>query len=118
MIAIRGAITIEQDTPEQIKDATLELLIEIMNRNHLDSDKMVSVLFTATTDIKSAYPGKFMREGLNIYDTAILHFQEMNVEGSLPLCIRVLIHYNDDIEAYPIYLRGAKVLRPDLHELL
>lgn len=116
MIAIRGAITITEDAPEQIRDATIELLSEIISRNHLIQKKMVSVLFTATSDIVSAYPGRFMREGLGIHDVAILHFQEMHVQGSLPLCIRVLIHYNDDIDVYPVYLRGAKSLRPDLEK--
>ena len=118
MIAIRGAITITEDTPEQIKDATIELLSEIIRRNHLTQEKMISILFTATSDIVSAYPGRFMREGLKIHDVAILHFQEMHVKNSLPFCIRVLIHYDDDIDVYPVYLRAAKSLRPDLEKQL
>jgi chorismate mutase len=114
MIAIRGATTVEKDTPEMIKEATLDLMQEIIMKNQLSPEKMVSILFTATQDIKSVYPGKFVREMLKIENVAILHFQEMNVTGSLPLCIRVLIHYNDDISTYPIYLKKAKNLRPDL----
>lgn len=118
MIAIRGAITIEQDTPDLVKEATVELMNEIIRKNQLTSEKMVSILFTATQDIQSVYPGKFVREVLNIEDVAILHFQEMHVEGALPLCLRVLIHYNADIKVYPIYLRNAKMLRPDLEKLI
>ena len=114
MIGIRGATTIEHDTPELIKDATVELMNEIISRNQLIPERMVSIMFTTTHDIKSAYPGKFLRENLNIHDVAILHFQEMHVTNSLAFCIRVLIHYNDDVEIYPVYLRGAKTLRPDL----
>lgn len=116
MIAIRGATTIEQDTPEEIKEATIELMNEIISRNQLSSEKMVSVLFTATGDIKSAYPGKFIREEMHLDDVAILHFQEMHVQGSLPRCIRVLIHCNDQNESHPVYLRKAVSLRPDLKE--
>ena len=118
MIAIRGAITVEQDSPDLVKEATVELMNEIIKINQLSPEKMVSILFTATQDIQSVYPGKFVREVLNIEDVAILHFQEMHVAGSLPLCLRVLIHYNDDIKVYPIYLRNAKKLRPDLEKLL
>lgn len=118
MIAIRGAITVDHDTPDRVKEATVELMNEIIMRNHLAPGKMVSILFTATQDIQSVYPGKFVREELNIHDVAILHFQEMHVAGSLPLCLRVLIHYNDDIEAYPIYLRKARILRPDIEKQL
>jgi len=118
MIAIRGAITVEQDTVDQVKEATVELMNEIIKKNQLVSEKMVSILFTATQDIQSVYPGKFVREVLNIEDVAILHFQEMHVAGAIPLCLRVLIHYNDDSKVYPIYLRGAKILRPDLEKML
>jgi chorismate mutase len=114
MIAIRGAITVEQDTEDLVKEATVELMNEIIMKNKLLPERMVSILFTATQDIQSVYPGKFVREELNIQDVAILHFQEMHVSGSLPLCLRVLIHYNDDMKSYPIYLRKAKKLRPDL----
>lgn len=116
MIAIRGAVTIERDTPELVKEATVELMNEIITKNKLSPEKMVSILFTATQDIQSVYPGKFVREVLNIADVAILHFQEMHVVGSLPLCLRVLIHYNEDIKTCPIYLRKAKNLRPDLEK--
>ena len=118
MIAIRGAITIEQDTPDLIREATVELMNEMIKRNQLAPEKLVSILFTATQDIQSAYPGKFVREVMNIQEVAILHFLEMHVVGSLPLCLRVLIYYSDDRKIYPVYLREAEKLRPDLSKQL
>lgn len=114
MIAIRGAITIEKDTPEEIREATVLLISTILDRNGLEPEKIISVLFTATKDITSAYPGKFMRSDLGLDKTAILHFQEMEVTGSLPLCIRVMMHYDSDTRPENIYLRKARRLRPDL----
>lgn len=114
MIGIRGATTIERDTEENIEKAAVELMKEIIKRNNLDDKKIVSVIFSATDDVKSAYPGKFLRDTMGLRDLAILHFQEMNVSGSLRLCIRVLIHYDDCIIASHVYLHGAENLRPDL----
>lgn len=114
MIGIRGATTIEKDTPEQIEKAAVELMTEMMHQNSLKEEKIVSVLFSATGDVKSAYPGKYLRETMGLNDIPILHFQEMYVDGSLHLCIRVLIHYEDKIKPRHIYLHGAEKLRPDL----
>lgn len=114
MIAIRGAITIEMDTPEEIREASVLLMKRIVDRNQLETEKIISLFFTATKDISSAYPGKFVREELGLDKVAILHFQEMEVKDSLPLCIRVLIHYDGNQMPENIYLRKAKVLRPDL----
>ena len=114
MIAIRGAITIKKDTPEEIRVASVKLVREMIEVNHLDINRLISILFTATTDIRSPYPGKFAREALELSDVAILHFQEMYVEESLERCIRVLMYYEDLIKPVPVYLDGATKLRPDL----
>lgn len=114
MIAIRGATTIDTDTPVKIKEATVELMRELIAQNGLKPEKMISVLFTATKDICSAYPGKYLREELGITDVPILHFQEMDVQGALVLCIRVMIHYDASVPGTSVYLRKAKSLRPDL----
>lgn len=114
MIGIRGATTIVRDTPEAIKIASVELMKEIMSLNGLKKEKIVSVLFSATDDVKSAYPGKYLRDEMDFSETAILHFQEMYVTGSIRLCIRVLIHYDDNIKPLHVYLHEAKKLRPDL----
>ncbi len=114
MIAIRGATTIEKDTPIEIKEATVELMNELIAQNSLKPENMVSVLFTATKDIRSAYPGKYLREVLGITDVPILHFQEMDVQGAIGLCIRVMIHYDAPVRGTSVYLRKSKSLRPDL----
>ena len=114
MIGIRGATTITSDSPENIEAASVELIETIVSLNDLKKEKIVSMLFSATDDVTSAYPGKFIRDMMGFTDVPILHFQEMNVAGSLRLCIRVLIHYNDNIKPNPVYLHEAKKLRPDL----
>ncbi|WP_312654349.1 chorismate mutase [Proteiniclasticum sp.] len=114
MIGIRGATTIDRDTSEEIEKATVELMKEIMLRNDLKKEKIVSVLFSATEDVRSAYPGRFLRDAMDFSDVAILHFQEMYVTESLNLCIRVLIHYDDCFKPHHVYLHAAKKLRPDL----
>lgn len=115
MIALRGATTVEQDTPEEICEAVLELFDELMIRNHLETEKIISILFTATKDVHSAYPGKFLRLHRGITQPAILHFQEMEVDHSLQKCIRVLLNYEGNIVKENVYLRGASELRPDLN---
>jgi len=115
MIALRGATTVEKDAPDEIKEAVLEMFDELMKRNQLKSEKIVSILFTATRDVHSAYPGKFLRMDRGITQPAILHFQEMEVDDSLQKCIRVLINYDENIAKVNVYLRGASALRPDLN---
>lgn len=115
MIALRGATTVEKDTPEEIEDAVLEMFDELMKRNQLKAEKIVSILFTATRDVHSSYPGKFLRLHRGITQPAILHFQEMEVDASLQKCIRVLINYEENIVKENVYLRGASELRPDLN---
>lgn len=115
MIALRGATTVEKDTPEEIEEAVLEMFDELMKRNELKIDKIVSILFTATGDVHSSYPGKFLRLHRGITKPAILHFQEMEVDDSLKKCIRVLINYDENIDKENVYLRRASELRPDLN---
>jgi chorismate mutase len=115
---IRGAITINQDTPSDILEATTLLLTTMQNQNGFVTDDIASVLFTATRDIKSAYPAKAARD-LGWNTVPLLCFQEMEVTNSLPLCIRVLVTINTDKTNNAIkhiYLRGAKALRPDLSQ--
>jgi len=114
VIALRGATTVAVDTPEAIAEATLELMDQLMAANTLQKDKMISILFSVTSDVKSAYPGKFLRTARGMGDVPLLHFQEMQVEGSLQRCIRVMIHYQEEKKPIHVYLRGAKILRPDL----
>ncbi len=114
---VRGAITISEDKRENILSATRELLDAILAANNgMKADDIASVLFTATEDIASAYPALAARQmGWNI--VPMICAREIPVPESLPMCVRVLIHWNTDRqqnEIQHIYLREAVRLRPDL----
>lgn len=115
-VAIRGAITVDNNSVESILEATSELLIEIEKNNHLVRDRVISIIFSCTSDLDKAYPAKAARQ-LGYLNAALMCFNEMYVEGSIDKCIRVMILYNSDMEQKDvkhIYLRDAKALRPDL----
>ncbi len=110
---IRGAITVEQNTEEAIKTATLELLNEMITQNSISKRSISHVFFTLTEDLNAAFPAKFAREELKWTDAAMICFHELNVPGSLQMCLRVLIVVNC-IEGFVpkfVYMKGAKDLR-------
>jgi chorismate mutase len=114
--AIRGATTVEANTIEAMREAITELLIEIENRNHLDLQEVVSVIFTATSDLDAIFPAAIARENPQWENVPLLDVQQMQVQGSLEKCIRVLIYWNTNKpqeEIYHPYLRKAGKLRPD-----
>ncbi len=113
MIAVRGAITVKNDTKEEIKEATVSLMTALLEKNALKEKDIVSVLFSVTKDLRSTYPGMYVREEMGLTQLAMLHFQEMDVQGSLSKCIRVLLHCHGNFEPKHIYLREAETLRPD-----
>lgn len=116
MLSIRGAITIDEDTRENVLSATRELLNEIIKSNNILIKDIVSIIFTCTDDIKSSYPAPAARE-MGIVNASLMCLNEMYVIGSLRKCIRVMVLVNMEIpqkNAVHIYLRGASVLRPDL----
>lgn len=114
---IRGAITVEVDEPELILQATRELLEGLLKANDItDFDDVISAIFTTTEDLKSTFPAEAARR-LGMSQVPLLCAQEIPVPGSMPLCIRVLIHANTDrkpSEVRHIYLRNAQKLRPDM----
>ncbi len=113
---VRGAITVNENSYEAIVEATRQLLETMTRLNDMDLDDIASVYFTTTTDLDAAYPAVAARE-LGWLDVALLCAHEMNVGDGLPYCIRVLIHWNTTLPAKElrhVYLRDAKVLRPDL----
>jgi len=114
---IRGATSIESDNKNYVLEATRELLTAILEANPgLRSDDVASAIFTTTEDITSAFPALAARE-LGWESVPMLCAREIPVPGSLPLCIRVLIHWNTNKEQPAIqhvYLRNAIKLRPDL----
>jgi chorismate mutase len=113
--AIRGAISVDHDDPTAIYDATRELLSVVVERNAIRTDDIISVIFTVTPDLRSAFPALAARQ-MGWLDVPLLCTMEIPVPGALGRCIRVLLHVEtararSDIQH--VYLRAAEVLRPD-----
>ena len=115
---MRGATTCAIDTPEEIAEATQELLGLLMARNHLEHDDVVSVIFTTTPDLTSSFPATSAR-AIGFGDIPLLCASEIAVPGSMARCVRVLLHaYTETSRAdiHHVYLRDARSLRDDLPE--
>lgn len=117
MVAIRGATTVAADTPDEIRGAVKELLNEIKAANHLSVQKVVCLMLSSTGDITSLYPAKAAREA-GFADCPLFSSLEPPINGALRLCIRVMLLVDSDIDAMPVYLRGAKNLRRDITKRL
>jgi len=114
---IRGATTVDIDTPEEIRAATRELLIAVLKANQVEQfDELASVFLTTSHDLTSAFPAAAARElGMDL--VPLLCATEIAVPGAMPRCIRVLMHLNTDRpqqEITHVYLREAQKLRPDM----
>lgn len=112
MKAIRGAITVNENSAIAIGEATRTLLREIAERNQLALDEIVSIFFSVTPDLNAEFPARTVR-GLG-WDVPMLDMQEMDVPKALGRCVRVLMHVNRSEPVQHAYLRGARQLRPDL----
>lgn len=114
---VRGAITVSDDHSQEILDATKDLLEALLQNNpEMRPEDIASVLFTVTDDLLSVYPARAARE-MGWHDVPLICAREIPVENSLPLCIRVLIHWNTNLpqtEIKHIYLGKAAALRPDI----
>lgn len=114
---IRGATSVEADSPELILAATRELLVELLRANGIETfDEIVSAIFTTSPDLTSTFPAEAAR-ALGMRQVPLLCASEIAVPGSLPRCIRVLLHVNTDktqSEISHVYLHEAKRLRPDM----
>jgi chorismate mutase len=114
---IRGATSVETDTPEEILSATRELLQEILRCNQIaEFDEIASIFFTTTPDLVGTFPAEAAR-ALGMCHVPLLCASEIAVANRMPLCIRVLLHLNTDkpqVEMVHVYLREAKKLRPDV----
>lgn len=114
--AIRGATRLSADDPEEMSEAVRELLGEMLRRNAVTSDDLISVILTATPDLVSTFPAAAAR-GLGWGDVPLLCAQEIDVAGALSRVVRVMAHAELDAprsEVTHVYLRGAELLRQDL----
>lgn len=118
VVGLRGAITCSEDTAAEVEAKTQRLVKELLARNEVADDDLVSVFVTATPDLTSVYPATAIR-ALGFADVPLLGAQELAVEGGLPRCIRVLIHCysaRSRAEVQHVYLEEARTLRADLPE--
>jgi len=115
LYALRGATSIEDNTEQAILDGTRALVQEIMSRNELGPEQMVSCVFSATTDLNAQFPAVAARD-LGLNQVPLLCTQEIEVPGSLPRVIRILLHYYASNGHAPqhVYLGEARALRADL----
>ncbi|MCL4413670.1 MAG: chorismate mutase [Acidimicrobiales bacterium] len=114
--ALRGATTVENDTVEEVTESMHELLAAMLERNGVTKDDLVSIIFTATGDVVSMFPAAAARS-MGLGDVPLLCARELDVAGSVPRCLRVLIHLMTDRsrdQMVHVYLRGARSLRDDL----
>ncbi|WP_322745005.1 chorismate mutase [Leptolyngbya ectocarpi] len=114
--AIRGATTVTENSVTAIEDAVTELIDALEDNNPLTTDAMISVTFSVTTDLDAVFPAAIARQRSGWDTVPLLDVQHMQVAGSLPMCIRFLIHAYMAIpkaDIYHPYLRGASGLRPD-----
>ena len=114
--AIRGATCLEQDDSIEMAEAVVELLTEIFVRNSIENSDLVSILFTATPDLVSAFPAAAARK-LNLSDVPLICAQEIDVAGAMQRVIRVMVQAETDrtrADIKHVYLRGAEALRQDI----
>ncbi|GLY19876.1 chorismate mutase [Kineosporia rhizophila] len=111
--AVRGATQIDTDERDHVLERTREMVSEVMVGNQLDQDSIISIVFTATQDVKSVAPALAARQ-LGLNDPALICVQEMHVEGAMPMLVRLVAHVETDLAADQIrnvYLHGTERLR-------
>lgn len=114
--AIRGAVQVEQDSAESISAAVTNLMQAIFERNQIEHEDLVSVIFTATPDLVAAFPATAARS-LGLGDIPLICAQELAISGAMPRVIRVMVHTQttrERAEIEHVYLGGAAALRQDL----
>ena len=114
--AVRGAVQVDRDDRELVLEATTDLLTAVLERNGLTADDLVSVVFTATPDLHSAFPAYAARQ-MGLTDVPLLCAVEIDVPGAMPRVLRLLAHVETDLPRSAVrhvYLRGAAALRSDL----
>ncbi len=114
---VRGAITLENNTKEDIKSATVELLSQMLEKNDIKTEDISFAIFTLTEDLNADFPAKYARECLDFKYVPVMCYHELNVPNSLKMCLRILLNINTEKkqeEINHIYLKNAKKLRQDI----
>ena len=114
--AARGAIRVPSDEGDELLRSTERLLSAVLQRNEIDPEDLVSIMFTATEDLRSAFPAEAARR-MGLGRVPLMCAQEIPVEGSMPSVIRILLHFHSDRtldEVTHVYLDGAESLRDDV----
>jgi chorismate mutase len=116
LLALRGATTCAEDSKAAITDGTQALVREMLERNGIQHDDIVSIIFTATDDLHSEFPATAAR-ALGLGDVPLLCARELDITHGMPKCIRILMHFygeHDRAALHHVYLEGARALRDDL----
>jgi len=114
--ALRGATTVDVDSVDQVSERVQTLIDAMLARNGVDKEDLISVLFTATRDVRSMFPATAARAA-GLGDVPLMCARELDVAGGTPRCIRVLMHLATERtrnELHHVYLEGARGLRDDL----
>lgn len=114
--AVRGATQLEIDEREHLLERVAELVRDVLRRNDLGNDDLISIIFTATSDVQSEFPAYAARL-MGMTDVPLLCARELEIEGSMPLVVRLLAHVETELsrdEITHVYLHGAAALRRDL----
>jgi len=114
--ALRGATTLDVDTAEHMTERVQALLHEMLSRNDVDHDDLVSILFTATDDLHSLFPATAAR-GIGLGDVPLICARELDIADATARCVRVMMHLTTERsrpELHHVYLEGARSLRDDL----
>ena len=115
LTALRGATTTNGDTEFFIKDAVIELIQELISRNDLNQENIISITFSVTKDLTSCFPASIARKYFNFDEVALLDCQQMFVPNDINFCIRILalVYLESDKESVHPYLKESAKLRPD-----
>ena len=113
---MRGAVQVDRDDRDEILAASTELMRAVLERNGLSPEDLVSIVFTATPDLRAEFPAYAARQ-MGIVDVPLLCASEIDVPGAMPRVLRLLAHVETDLaraDVRHVYLRGAAALRTDL----
>lgn len=118
MLALRGATTLDEDERDHLLDRVTVLLREMMDRNGVHHDDLISILFTATDDLHAMFPAEAART-IGLGDVPLICARELDVDGAMARCVRLMAHVETErsrAEIEHVYHHGARALRPDLSE--